>query len=154
MDQSQSNSAACGFIIRDANGRPISAASNRIGRASVPIAEAVALRDSLLKAKEKSFTNVEVEGDSKLVIDAVNGRFEPHWRLIKLVEDIRTLATSFDSITFRHVLREANFVADAIANLGHACNSPMYWNDRIPSEVSRALLFDIVNVGCPRGFLM
>ncbi|KAL6146301.1 hypothetical protein ACLB2K_056982 [Fragaria x ananassa] len=72
-----SNSAACGFIIRDANGRPISAASNPISRALVPIAEAVALRDGLLKAKEKGFTNVEVEGDSKLVIDAMNGRFEP-----------------------------------------------------------------------------
>ncbi|KAL6200039.1 hypothetical protein ACLB2K_029821 [Fragaria x ananassa] len=33
----------------------------------------VALRDSLIKAKEKDFTNVEVEGDSKLEIDTVNG---------------------------------------------------------------------------------
>ena len=57
--------------------RPICAASSRIGRASVPIAEAVALRDSLIKAKEKGFSQVEVEGDSKLVIDAVNGRVEP-----------------------------------------------------------------------------
>ena len=68
--------------------------------------------------------------------------------------DIRNLATSFHSITFRHVFREANFVADAIANLGHISTSPMYWNDRVPSEASRALLFDIVNVGGPRGVLM
>lgn len=37
------------------------------------IAEELALRDSLVKAKEKSFTKVQVEGDSKLVIDVVNG---------------------------------------------------------------------------------
>ncbi|KAL6129793.1 hypothetical protein ACLB2K_073142 [Fragaria x ananassa] len=99
-----SNSAACGFIIRDDNGRPVSVACC-IGSASVPIAEAMALRDSLIKAKDKGFTNVEVEGDSKLVIDAVNRRLESPWRLIKLVQDIRTLATNFDSITFKHVFR-------------------------------------------------
>ncbi|KAL6188557.1 hypothetical protein ACLB2K_039949 [Fragaria x ananassa] len=85
-----SNSAACGFIIRDDNGRPVFVTSCRIENASVSIAEAMALRDSLIKAKEKDFTNVEVEGDSKLVIDAVNGRLEPLWRLIKLVQHIRT----------------------------------------------------------------
>ncbi|KAL6174685.1 hypothetical protein ACLB2K_051331 [Fragaria x ananassa] len=72
-----SNLVACGFIIRDDNGRPVSAASCHIRSASVSIAEAMVLRDSLIKAKKKGCTNVEVEGDSKLVIDAVNGRLEP-----------------------------------------------------------------------------
>ncbi|KAL6131054.1 hypothetical protein ACLB2K_069432 [Fragaria x ananassa] len=39
---------------------------------SVPIAEAVALRNSLLCAKDRGFRKVEVEGDWKLVIDVVN----------------------------------------------------------------------------------
>ncbi|KAL6177248.1 hypothetical protein ACLB2K_048774 [Fragaria x ananassa] len=67
-----SNSVACGFIIRDDNGRPVSAASCHIGSASVPIAEAMTLRNNLIKVNEKGFTNVEVDGDSKLVIDVVN----------------------------------------------------------------------------------
>ncbi|KAL6199870.1 hypothetical protein ACLB2K_029652 [Fragaria x ananassa] len=64
-----------------------SAASSfiHVGRTSVPNAEALALRDNLVKEKEKDFTRVEVEGDSKLVIEALNGRFDPPWRLIKLV---------------------------------------------------------------------
>ncbi|XP_004306218.1 PREDICTED: putative ribonuclease H protein At1g65750-like [Fragaria vesca subsp. vesca] len=124
----KTNYAICGFMLRDANGRLVFAAYNRIGRSSVPIAEVVALRDGLLKAKEKRLTNVKVEGDSKLMIDAVNDRFEPPWRLIKLVDDIRTLATSLDSIIFTHVFTEANFVVDVITNLGHACDSPLYWN--------------------------
>ncbi|KAL6197316.1 hypothetical protein ACLB2K_032925 [Fragaria x ananassa] len=72
-----SSSAACGFIIRDDDGRQVFVDSCRIESASVPIAEAMALRDSLIKAKEKCFTNFEVEGDSKLVIDAMNGLLEP-----------------------------------------------------------------------------
>ncbi|KAL6219372.1 hypothetical protein ACLB2K_007131 [Fragaria x ananassa] len=93
--------------------------TSHVGRAFVHVAEAVALRDNLVKAKEKKIVRVEVEGDSKLVIEVVNGQIDPSWRLIKLVQDIRRLATSFDFISFRHVFREANFVADAIANLGH-----------------------------------
>lgn len=48
-----------------------------LGSASVLVAEALVLRDSVVKAKEKGFTRVEVEGDHKLVIEAVNGRIEP-----------------------------------------------------------------------------
>ncbi|KAL6209464.1 hypothetical protein ACLB2K_020406 [Fragaria x ananassa] len=65
------DSAASGIVIRDFHGRPISAASIHVGRTSVFIAEALTLRDSLVKAKEKGFTRVEGEGDSKLVIEAV-----------------------------------------------------------------------------------
>ncbi|KAL6128404.1 hypothetical protein ACLB2K_071759 [Fragaria x ananassa] len=122
------------------------------------VVEALALRDSLVRGKEKDFTIVEMEGYSRLVIEAVNCRIESPWILIKLIQDNRVLVTSFDSISFKHVFHEANFVAYAIANLGVSSTSPLYWNDRIPSEpvraseVSRALLFDIVNSGCPIGF--
>ncbi|PRQ37612.1 putative ribonuclease H [Rosa chinensis] len=148
------DSAASGFVIRDHNGRPVIAATKCVGNSSTPVAEATALRDSLIAAKDKGFTRVEVEGDSKLVIDVVTGRVIPPWRLLKLIEDIRTIATSFSQITFKHIYREANFVADAIANLGHNAASPMSWSDRVPSEASRALIFDVVNFGCLRGFLL
>ena len=55
------DSLASGFVNRDAPGRPISAAARHVRRAFVLVAEAVALRDSLVKAKEKGFTRVEVE---------------------------------------------------------------------------------------------
>ncbi|KAL6127735.1 hypothetical protein ACLB2K_071098 [Fragaria x ananassa] len=71
------NSTACGFIIRDDNGRPVSVVSCRIRSVLIPIAEVMTSRDSLIKAKEKDFTNVEVGGDSKLVIDAANVHLEP-----------------------------------------------------------------------------
>lgn len=74
--------------------------------------------------------------------------------MIKLVQDIRELAASFDSISFNYLPREAKFVAVVIANIGHSSDSSLYWNDSVPSEVSRDLLFDIVNVGCSRGFIL
>ncbi|KAL6129923.1 hypothetical protein ACLB2K_068305 [Fragaria x ananassa] len=96
----------------------VSAAFNP-GTASVPFDEVLALRNNLLCAKEKGVLKVEVEGDSKLIIDIVNGVCDPSWRLLKVVKDIKLLSCYFESIRFKHVFREANFVANALANLGH-----------------------------------
>ena len=144
-------SAACGFVIRDGDGRPIVAEASNAGKTTVPVAEATALRNGLVAAKQKGLRRLQVEGDSKLVIDAVNGVSAPPWRLKKIIEDIRMLAQDLEAIHFKHIFREANFVADAIADLGHNC-SAVTWHDGVPKEASRALLFDIVNTGCPRGF--
>ncbi|KAL6218117.1 hypothetical protein ACLB2K_011334 [Fragaria x ananassa] len=62
-----------GFIIRTDSGNPILAAAFNCGRANVPVTEAMALRNSLIQARELGVTNVQVEGDSKLVIDVANG---------------------------------------------------------------------------------
>ncbi|KAL6218806.1 hypothetical protein ACLB2K_012015 [Fragaria x ananassa] len=69
--------SAAGIVIRDVHGKPLSAASSQVRRASVTVAKALALRDNLVKAKVKGFTRVKVEGDFKLAIEAVNGRIEP-----------------------------------------------------------------------------
>ncbi|XP_062014037.1 uncharacterized protein LOC133730471 [Rosa rugosa] len=98
-------SAAGGFVIRDFLGKPLLAATRHMGKITVPVAEAVALHDSLHCALERGFMRIEVEGDSKLVIDAVCGLFKPPWRLFKIIKDIRTLASQFESISFKHVLR-------------------------------------------------
>ncbi|KAL6129142.1 hypothetical protein ACLB2K_072495 [Fragaria x ananassa] len=78
----------------------ISAAFNS-GTASVPLAEALALRNSLLCSKEKGVLKVEVEDDSKLIIDIVKGVCEPPWRLLKVVQDIKLLICNFESIRFK-----------------------------------------------------
>ncbi|KAM5582295.1 hypothetical protein ABKV19_002615 [Rosa sericea] len=147
-------SAAGGFVIRDVHGRPLIAATEQVGTTTVPLAEAIALRNGLVCALERGHNRIEVEGDSKLVIDAVNKVVHPPWRLLKIIQDIQAIATRFNSISFRHIFREANFVADALANLGHNCTSGNVWTNRVPMQASRALMFDFVNSGCQRGFLL
>ncbi|KAL6144911.1 hypothetical protein ACLB2K_055601 [Fragaria x ananassa] len=61
----QSSVAAVGFVLRDDAGCHVVVAARRIGKTNVSIAEATALKDSLVK-------NVVVEGDSSLVINCVN----------------------------------------------------------------------------------
>ena len=53
-------------------GCPVFAAAKNLGKSSVPIAEASALRDGLLQAMELGFNRVCAEGDSTLIINAVS----------------------------------------------------------------------------------
>ncbi|KAL6216654.1 hypothetical protein ACLB2K_009875 [Fragaria x ananassa] len=75
------------------------------GSTTIPVAEALALRNGLIDAKRRGFKKVEVEGDSKLVIDVINGVSAPPWRLLKLCQDIKSLRSSFEFISFKHVFR-------------------------------------------------
>ena len=50
FDESVNRSSTVYGIIQDHDGRPIIAATNYIGRASVPVTEATALRDMLVSA--------------------------------------------------------------------------------------------------------
>ncbi|KAL6131184.1 hypothetical protein ACLB2K_069562 [Fragaria x ananassa] len=144
----KSNSAAGGFILRTSSGQPIAVGAFNSGVTNVPVAEALALRNSLICAKERGLTKIEVEGDSKLIIDVVNGVSHPPWRLLKLYHDIKCLSCSFESIRFSHVFREANFVANALANMGHRSDRCGLWVENVPPEVSLALSFDCMNIGC------
>ena len=97
---------------------------------------------------------IVVEGDSSLVIGAILGKMRTPWKLLSLISDIRDLASGFESITFKHIYREANFVADDIAKLGHDCNRSLSWTNRVANESRNALLFDIVCNSCLRGFVV
>ncbi|KAL6183926.1 hypothetical protein ACLB2K_045336 [Fragaria x ananassa] len=69
----------------DSFDNPIAVGSRMTGKSSIPVAEALVLRDSLVYVKANEHTRLEVEVDSKLVIDVVNEVFDPPWRLIKIV---------------------------------------------------------------------
>lgn len=143
---------AIGFIIRDDEGCPIFAGSKSVPSHHVPITEALALREGLRLALRQNLFKVQVEGDSKLIIDCVLNKCSVPWPLKMVIRDIQWLATQFQVIQFFHVFREANFTADALANLGHHSSSVGYWNCCLPASVNPALQFDCSNLGCSRGF--
>lgn len=68
------SSGATGFVIRDANGSSLFAASNSIGPSDVLVSEALALREALCHALAGGFDHIHVEGDSKILIDCLLGR--------------------------------------------------------------------------------
>ena len=148
------NKAATGFVIRDAQGNPLLAGAKNVGVNNILITEGLALRDGLQKALENGFKKVQVEGDSKVLINCLKGSFSTPWRLKKIVEDINWLSSFFKEISFSHIHREANFTADSLAKLGHSLSSSQIWNRCLPLSALNAFNFDNFSLGCCRGFFL
>ncbi|XP_058757655.1 uncharacterized protein LOC131630928 [Vicia villosa] len=82
--------------------------------------------------------NLAVYGDSALVISQINGDWETrHPNLIPYREHVVKLAQYFDEITFDHIPREENHLADALATL--ASMFKVKWDNEAPSIVIKRL---------------
>lgn len=95
-----------------------------------------------------------VEGDSKTLIDALNGLIDIPWRIKFLVLDILDLVRLFLSIFFSHILREVNFVVDNLATLGHSTSSSLSWNGCLLLSFGTVFQLDQFEGGCLRGFCL
>jgi ribonuclease HI len=81
-------------------------------------AEYYALVLGLKGAIHKNITNLYVEGDSKLVINQINGTYAIKSEQLKpLYNEAKDLIKNFNYINFKHIYRNFNTRADELANL-------------------------------------
>ena len=93
-------------------------------------AELWAVYNGLRIAARNGYRNLEIEGDSRLMIDMLRklrgGKSWDHvaksWRTAGIIQDIEGLMQTIDYITINHVLRRGNRAADFLANW--ACGEP------------------------------
>ncbi|RME19651.1 MAG: reverse transcriptase-like protein [Deltaproteobacteria bacterium] len=109
--------AAAGVILLDESGNELAAFGKYLGRTTNNVAEYLALVAGLEKAMELGADAVEVNMDSELVVRQIQGRYrvrkkhlQPLWR------KAMGLLGSFGRWSIRHVPREDNRGADALAN--------------------------------------
>lgn len=114
------HAAATGFVIRNFHGHPIFASSHNIGYSDVLTFKALALRQGLQQALNQGFLHIQVEGDSKIVIDSILQHIPTPWRIQFLVGDITALPKCCTNIYFSHIHCQANFLVDALAQSRHA----------------------------------
>ncbi|XP_009337067.2 uncharacterized protein LOC103929570 [Pyrus x bretschneideri] len=148
------NRAATTFVLCNSNSQVIRVGALNLDGAIILVAEATGLREGLQCARRKGFTKVKVEGDSKLIIDAVQGHWGIPWRVSSIINDIRILARSFSHVDWKHIFREINFVADALAHLILSLSNPHYWDFCLPDVATPAFNFDCIGNGCTRGFML
>ena len=108
----------------------------------------MALREGLRQAVCKGFSNLLVEGDSQILLHSINCKMTAPWHIRVLVQDIVKLASQCDQIRFSHVLREANFLADALAAVGHV-DGTQVWEHSLPSSTYQAFNLDCSGARCP-----
>ncbi|MEK7125431.1 MAG: reverse transcriptase-like protein [Patescibacteria group bacterium] len=115
--------AGIGVFITYENGQPVRKRKRYIGNATNNQAEYEALLYGLqlakeLKAEEKAeTTEVKVMMDSELVVKQLQGKYKvKNKELDKLVRRVQNMSTDFTKITYFHIPREENKIADSLVN--------------------------------------
>jgi ribonuclease HI len=109
--------AGLGLVLEDDQGMRLWGGCRYIGTATNNQAEYLALIDGLRKASEWKPDSLEVYMDSQLVVEQVAGRFKvrnPDLRPLHM--QATNLLRGFPEVTVKHVPRERNRGADALAN--------------------------------------
>ncbi len=109
--------SASGFVILDMDNKVLVDEGVYIGVTTNNQAEYTALKLGLEEAKKMGAKRVDVYMDSLLVINQLKGVFKVKNReLWGLHDAVKTLAAGFAHISFTHVPRELNKLADAAVN--------------------------------------
>jgi ribonuclease HI len=109
--------AAIGVVVRDGGGEVLEEVGETIGEATNNVAEYKALLRGIELAVAQGADEVELIGDSELVVRQVEGRYKVKNAGIKpLHGDVKQALTNFDSWSIRHVRRSENADADRLVN--------------------------------------
>ncbi|MGN6259010.1 MAG: ribonuclease HI family protein [Solirubrobacterales bacterium] len=109
--------AAIGVVLRDGDGEVLEKVGEKIGKATNNVAEYRALLRGIELAGEHGASELELIGDSELVVRQVEGRYKVKNAGMKELYDeaVRALR-GFDSWSIRHVRRKENADADRLVN--------------------------------------
>ena len=109
--------SAAGFVIMDSNETILETGGEYVGVTDNNIAEYKGVYLALKRASELGIKKIDFRSDSSMVVNQLNGIYKIKNRdLWQIHEQIAKLTESFDKISFTHVRREFNQVADKVVN--------------------------------------
>jgi len=109
--------AAIGVVLRDAGGEVLEEHGETIGRATNNVAEYRALLRGIELAAEHGASEVELIGDSELIVRQVEGRYKVKDATMReLHGEVKRALGSFEDWSIRHVRRAQNAEADRLVN--------------------------------------
>jgi len=109
--------AAIGAVVQNADGEVLEERGERIGTATNNVAEYRALLLGIARAAELGADELELVGDSELVVRQVKGEYKVKDATMRdLHEEVKRALRPFDSWSIRHVRRELNTEADRLVN--------------------------------------
>ena len=116
---SRGNPGPSGFGVHavDDQGKVVAEHFGFIGVATNNVAEYQALVHAFRLASARGARKLEIRSDSELVVKQMNGIYKvKHPDMLTLWRQASTLRRSFDTAEIKHVRREQNKEADALAN--------------------------------------
>jgi ribonuclease HI len=109
--------AAIGAVLQGPDGGVLEERGERIGRATNNVAEYRALLLGIELAAAHGATELELIGDSELIVRQVEGRYKVKDATMKeLHAQVKQALRPFRSWSIRHVRREQNAEADRLVN--------------------------------------
>lgn len=109
--------AAWGVAVVNEAGEIVERHADALGHATNNVAEYRALIEALRLAGSRAAGEVEIRGDSELIVRQMLGRYKvKHPDLIPLHKEAAALARAFVRFTIVHVAREKNRDADKLVN--------------------------------------
>ena len=107
-----------GYCIHDDKGRIIERGGEFIGFATSRVAEYYAMRKGIEHAIELGYKTAKFISDSLMVVNQLNGIFTvKNHDIMPIYNDIVQKLNQFDAVSFTHVPRTMNQIADSEANL-------------------------------------
>ena len=109
--------AAIGAVVRDGSGEIVAERAERIGHATNNVAEYRALLLGIELAQAHGAEELELIGDSELIVRQVEGRYKVKDATMReLHAEVKKALSAFERWSIRHVRREHNGEADRLVN--------------------------------------
>jgi ribonuclease HI len=109
--------AAIAAVVQDAGGGVLEERGETIGRATNNVAEYRALLLGIERAAALGATELELVGDSELVVKQVRGEYKVKDATMReLHSQVKEALKDFETWSIRHVRRERNAEADRLVN--------------------------------------
>jgi ribonuclease HI len=109
--------AAIAAVVQSPEGEVLAEHGERIGEATNNVAEYRALLLGIAQAVELGAGEVELVGDSELIVKQVRGEYKVKDATMReLHAQVKRALASFDRWSIRHVRRELNAEADRLVN--------------------------------------
>jgi len=109
--------AAVGVVVRDEDGELLVERAERIGRATNNVAEYRALLLGIATAREIGGTELDLVGDSELIVRQIEGRYKVKDATMRELHAEATRQLSeLERWSIRHVKRAENADADRLVN--------------------------------------
>ena len=142
--------ATAGGVLRNADGDWCGGFVLNIGRCSAPLAELWGVYYGLYIAWERRITQLEVEVDSELVVGFLKTGVSERHPLSSLVRLCHGFLSKDWRVEVSHVYREANRLADGLANYAFSLPFGFQFLEVVPPEVDSLLSDDVIGSARPR----
>ncbi|CAN0838590.1 Putative ribonuclease H protein At1g65750 [Linum grandiflorum] len=142
--------AATRGVIRTATGRFVKAFAANLGSCSITRAEMRAIVDGLQLAWTLGTRRIQVQSDSMAAIVILAKDSELDHQHAALVLQFKELCSRHWEVHLSNIYREANNVADYLANLGHSLSYGLHIFYSPDRGLSHWLHYDSIGVSLPR----